>query len=79
MKPRGRGGNPPSSSSQGGPGLLRTQLCQEVLSLKALQAMILQITVMKYFVCVWFVSAFVFLGPHPQHMEVPRLGVQWER
>ena len=21
---------------------------------------------------------FVFLGPHPQHMDVPRLGVEWE-
>ena len=21
---------------------------------------------------------FVFLGPHPRHMEVPRLGVKWE-
>ena len=23
-------------------------------------------------------SSFVFLGPHPRHMEVPRLGVQLE-
>ena len=22
--------------------------------------------------------SFAFLGPHPQHMEVPRLGVKWE-
>ena len=22
--------------------------------------------------------AFIFLGPHPGHMEVPRLGVEWE-
>ena len=26
-----------------------------------------------------FVCVFVFLGPHPQHLEVPRLGgVKWE-
>ena len=24
------------------------------------------------------VCLFVFLGQHPQHMEVPRLGVKWE-
>ena len=27
------------------------------------------------FVCVCVCVFFVFLGPHPQHMEVPRLGV----
>ena len=26
----------------------------------------------------FFLSFFVFLGPHPQHMEVPRLGVESE-
>ena len=26
----------------------------------------------------FFLSFFVFLGPHPQHMEVPRLGIQSE-
>ena len=26
------------------------------------------------FVCVWC----VFLGLHPRHMEIPRLGVKWE-
>ena len=25
-----------------------------------------------------FLSCFIFLGPHPQHMEVLRLGVEWE-
>ena len=25
-----------------------------------------------------FISFFIFLGPHPQHMEVPRLGVESE-
>ena len=25
-----------------------------------------------------FVCLFVFLGPHPWHMKVPRLGVEWE-
>ena len=30
---------------------------------------------MLYFV---FLFLFVFLGPHLRHMEVPRLGVQWE-
>ena len=29
------------------------------------------------FVCVCVCVSFVFLGPYPQHMEVPRLGVQW--
>ena len=29
------------------------------------------------FVCV-FVCLFCFLGPHPRHMEVPRLGVELE-
>ena len=27
--------------------------------------------------CSFFFS-FVFLGPHPWHMEIPRLGVKWE-
>ena len=27
---------------------------------------------------VFLVCFFVFLGPHPQHMEVPRLGVKSE-
>ena len=27
------------------------------------------------FVCLF---VFVFLGPHPRHMEIPRLGVKWE-
>ena len=27
----------------------------------------------------FFFGLFVFLGPHPQHMEVPRLGVELER
>ena len=26
----------------------------------------------------FFVCFFVFLGLHPQYMEVPRLGVEWE-
>ena len=30
-----------------------------------------------FFVCLFFVFVFV-LGPHPPHMEVPRLGVQSE-
>ena len=30
--------------------------------------------VLGFFVCLFF----VFLGPHPQHMEVPRLGVKSE-
>ena len=25
-----------------------------------------------------FVCLFVFLGPHPRHMEVPRLGIESE-
>ena len=25
-----------------------------------------------------FIYFFVFLGQHPWHMEVPRLGVEWE-
>ena len=25
-----------------------------------------------------FIYSFVFLGSHPQHMEVPRLGVEWK-
>ena len=30
--------------------------------------------------CFWIIAKFffVFLGPHPQHMDVPRLGVQSE-
>ena len=43
---------------------------------------ILQVPVGKtqsYFGVFWFVCLFlVFLGPHPQHMEVPRLGVKSE-
>ena len=31
-----------------------------------------------YIFCLFVLSCFVFLGPHPQHMEVPRLGVQPE-
>ena len=27
------------------------------------------------FFCFFFVCFFVFLGPHPRHVEVPRLGV----
>ena len=27
---------------------------------------------------IYFFIYFVFLGPHPQHMEVPRLGVELE-
>ena len=30
---------------------------------------------LKSFFSFW---SFVFLGPHPQHMEVPRLGVELE-
>ena len=30
-----------------------------------------------FFVCLFFV--FVFLGPHPQHVEVPRLGIRLEQ
>ena len=29
-------------------------------------------------VCVLFCFFLYFLGPHPEHMEVPRLGVGWE-
>ena len=29
-------------------------------------------------VYVWFVGVFAILGPHPQHMEVPGLGVELE-
>ena len=25
-----------------------------------------------------FIYLLIFLGPHPQHMEVPGLGVKWE-
>ena len=25
-----------------------------------------------------FIYLFIFLGPHPWHMEVPRVGVEWE-
>ena len=34
----------------------------------------------KDFLLGWFFFSFflVFLGPHPQHMEVPRLGVESE-
>ena len=28
--------------------------------------------------CVLYLFIFVFLGPHPWHMEVPRLGVESE-
>ena len=28
--------------------------------------------------CLAFMIFFFFLGPHPQHMEVPRLGVKLE-
>ena len=31
----------------------------------------------KEFVCL-FIYLSIFLGPHPQHMEVPRLGVKSE-
>ena len=31
-----------------------------------------------FFVCFLFFCLFVFLGPHPRHMEVPRLGVESE-
>ena len=30
------------------------------------------------FVCLFVYLFTVFLGPHPQHMEVPRLGVELE-
>ena len=31
-----------------------------------------------YFILFYFIFClFVFIGPHPQHMEVPRLGVHW--
>ena len=30
------------------------------------------------FFCCWLVGWLVFLGPHPQHMKVPRLGVESE-
>ena len=29
-------------------------------------------------VCTFIIITIVFLGPHPQHMEVPRLGVESE-
>ena len=32
-----------------------------------------------YFLFPFFFLSFVFLGPHPQRMEVPRLGVKSER
>ena len=31
-----------------------------------------------WFFCLFVCLFFVFLGPHLKHMEVPRLGVQWE-
>ena len=31
--------------------------------------------VLFYFIYL-FILSFLFLGPHPQHMEVPRLGVE---
>ena len=33
----------------------------------------------SFFFFVFFVCLFVFLGPHPWHMKVPRLGVQLEQ
>ena len=33
---------------------------------------------MRFCFVLFFVFVFCFLGPHPQHIEVPRLGVQWE-
>ena len=30
------------------------------------------------FVCLFVFWSFVFIGSHPWHMDVPRLGVQWE-
>ena len=32
----------------------------------------------KFLFCFIYLFSFVFLGPHPRHMEVPRLGVQSE-
>ena len=29
-------------------------------------------------IAIFFFFFFVFLGPHPKHMKVPRLGVEWE-
>ena len=31
-----------------------------------------------YFTLLYFIYFFIFLGPHPQHMEVARLGVETE-
>ena len=34
--------------------------------------------VLFFYFIYWFIYLFCFLGPHPQHMEVPRLGVKLE-
>ena len=48
-----------------------------ILSISAVQQPLLLWTSDFFFSFLSFFS-FVFLGPHPQHMEVPRLGVKWE-
>ena len=32
----------------------------------------------RRFVCLFVLVCFFFLEPHAQHMEIPRLGVEWE-
>jgi len=38
----------------------------------------LELIVILFFILFIYFSLFVFLGPHPWHMEVPSLGVESE-
>ena len=52
--------------------------CKYFFSLPLLSQFLIEIPSSKFFIQANFFLIFCFLGPHPQHIEISRLGVQWE-